>query len=268
MQTGDARAARVYASVLATVATRIQEDQLRDFAELPPPLPHVPSQQPALLPAPQAPPAGSAAPEAAPVSVPLLSSALAAALSGCLRIESPTSTAPAMEPAQGVVDSLCEQVVAQQAEQQRQLAYIQSMHQWASKTSASLRHLQQRSVAAASVASAAKEAAGSTQRVLPQLAGACNAQSRQIAVLEAEVAVLKEQLSQLAMHQDASVRGGATAENDDVGHKRRRIAARRVSSVGSGLVNHDAQPPSPHAGTKGGAPAARLRSVDMEGVSC
>ena len=184
------------------------------------------------------PPSGGAAGRPPAVSVPLLSSSIAAMLAGSLPL---TNGQPmhyqnhhpqqAAQQAGGGGDGgvpveamarLQQQLVAQAQEQQRQLSYVQSMHQWAGRVAGSLRQLQQHSrKAVAAAAAAAKEEAATAQASLMQLASLHDSSQQQVCQLSLEVAELKEQMHMVLMEGGGS--GG--------GAKRRRAAAAVVAGA-------------------------------------
>lgn len=129
------------------------------------------------------------------------------------------------------------------------------MHDWAAKTAEVLRQLQQRTAAAANASTCVRQ---SLVRVEEGLCSASDAHARQLAVLEAEMAMLREQVSSLVLGAAAVANGG-----QDTGGKRRRLP-NDYSSMASGQAAParagDSPPVSP-----GRAAAAADAAMRCEG---
>jgi hypothetical protein len=102
------------------------------------------------------------------------------------------------------VGRLQQQALAQAQEQQRQLSYVQSMHQWAGRIASSMRQLQQQNRSAAAAASVAQEEAAGAKASLVQLAALHDSSMQQVCQLSLEVSELKEQMQLVLMEAGGS----------------------------------------------------------------
>jgi hypothetical protein len=227
-----------------------------------------------------------------PVSVPLLSSAIAAMLAGSVppgqqpdslahggsssahssahalkqgQAPPPAAAAAAANPNQELSEHVAwlqQQLATQAHEQQRQLSYVQSMHQWAGQIATSLRALQRQSRAAAATASSAQEEAAAAKASLVQLATLQDNSMQQVCQLSLEVAELKEQL-QLVLSETGGGSGGGGAANSGRtsgggSASKRRLAPEPASTTPPQQHDPELQPSSP----KRLKPQPRLATVN------